>query len=137
MLFRQVVYIFSVIRSTASLLLDRCYRLSLAHGRLAFSTISPLFLDRFGRYLQFCQLEFDEEAIGWASVVLWTLVFFVVFSKAYLRLGYVKILFALLGNRAPQGLEIEEKRLRFFIFYFCLCLYTIFCSVSYFFIFMF
>ncbi len=32
-------------------------------GRLAFSTIYPLFVDRFGRSLWFCHLDFDEEAI--------------------------------------------------------------------------
>ncbi len=36
-------------------------------GRLAISTISLLFVDRFWSYLQFCDLEFHEEAIydGW------------------------------------------------------------------------
>ncbi len=37
---------------------------SLAHGRLAFSTISPLFVDQFGRSLRFCYLEFNKEAIS-------------------------------------------------------------------------
>ncbi len=32
-------------------------------GRLAISDISPLFVDRFGRSLRFCHLEFDKEAI--------------------------------------------------------------------------
>ena len=30
---------------------------------LALSTISPLFVDRFGRSLQRCHLEYDKEAI--------------------------------------------------------------------------
>ncbi len=33
-------------------------------GRLTFSSISPLFVDRFGRSLWFCHLEFDKEAIS-------------------------------------------------------------------------
>ena len=32
-------------------------------GRLAILAISPLFVDRFGRSLLFCHLEFDEEAM--------------------------------------------------------------------------
>ncbi len=32
--------------------------------RLAISAISPLYMDRFGRYLRFCSLEFDVEAIS-------------------------------------------------------------------------
>ena len=32
-------------------------------GRLAISAIPPLFVDRFGRSLWFCYLEFDKEAI--------------------------------------------------------------------------
>ncbi len=31
-------------------------------GLSAISAISPLFFDRFGRSLRFCQLEFDKEA---------------------------------------------------------------------------
>ncbi len=38
--------------------------LSLTASRLALSPISPLFVDRFGRSLQFCHLEFDKEAIS-------------------------------------------------------------------------
>ena len=34
------------------------------HGRLAFSTIPPLFVDRFFRFPRFCYLEFDKEAIS-------------------------------------------------------------------------
>ena len=37
---------------------DRCHRLFMS--RLAFSTISPLFVDRYGRSLRFCYLDFDE-----------------------------------------------------------------------------
>ncbi len=33
-------------------------------SRLAFSTISPLFVDRFGRFLRLCHLEFYKEAIS-------------------------------------------------------------------------
>ena len=32
-------------------------------SRLAFSTISPLFVDRFGRFLRFCHIEFDKGGI--------------------------------------------------------------------------
>ena len=53
-------------------------------GRIAISAISPLFLDRFGRSLQFYHLEFYKEAIfiydgyieewkSWASVAQLTL----------------------------------------------------------------
>ncbi len=31
---------------------------------LANSAISPLFVDRFGRSLQLCHIDFDEEAIS-------------------------------------------------------------------------
>ncbi len=40
---------------------------SLSHsltGRLAFSSISQLFVDRNGRSLHFCHKEFDKEAIS-------------------------------------------------------------------------
>ncbi len=37
---------------------------SFFHKRLAFSTISPLFVGRFGRYLRFCHFEFYKEAIS-------------------------------------------------------------------------
>ena len=33
-------------------------------GSLAFSSISPLFMDRFGRYLRFCHPEFYKKAIS-------------------------------------------------------------------------
>ena len=33
-------------------------------GRLAFMSISPLFVDRFGSSLRFSHLEFDREAIS-------------------------------------------------------------------------
>ena len=33
-------------------------------SHLAFPTISALLMNRFGRYLQYCHLEFDEEAIS-------------------------------------------------------------------------
>ncbi len=33
-------------------------------GRLARSAISSLFVDRNGRYLRFCHLEFDEKVIS-------------------------------------------------------------------------
>ena len=36
----------------------------LTHKRLAFSSITPLFVDRFGRSLQFYHLQFDKEAIS-------------------------------------------------------------------------
>ncbi len=36
---------------------------SLTIERLAFSAISPLFVDRFKRSLRFCHLELDEKAI--------------------------------------------------------------------------
>ena len=44
----------------------KCNRLtpSLTHRHSAFSTIYPLLVDRFGRSLQFCNLEFDKEAIS-------------------------------------------------------------------------
>ncbi len=32
--------------------------------RLAVSVLSPLVVDRFGRYLRICHLEFNEEAIS-------------------------------------------------------------------------
>ena len=33
-------------------------------GPLDLTAISPLFVDRFGRTLRFCYLEFDKEAIS-------------------------------------------------------------------------
>ncbi len=36
---------------------------SLTHGRLAFSALSSLFVGRLGRYLRFCPLLFEKEAI--------------------------------------------------------------------------
>ena len=41
--------------------------------RLAFKTISPLFVDRFGRSLRYCYLEFDKEALsdGCRSENIW------------------------------------------------------------------
>ena len=48
--------------SFSAIRLYSCHRLT--HGRLAFSDISPLFVDRFERSLQFCYLEFDAEAIS-------------------------------------------------------------------------
>ncbi len=35
---------------------------SLTHGKFSFSAIFSLFVDRFGRSLRFCHLEFDKEA---------------------------------------------------------------------------
>ena len=37
---------------------------SVSQESLAFSTISPLFMDQFGRSLQFCNIEFEMEAIS-------------------------------------------------------------------------
>ena len=37
--------------------------MSLTHGHLAVSAISPLVVDQFGSSLRFCYLEFDKEAI--------------------------------------------------------------------------
>ena len=37
---------------------------SLFHGRLTFSVISPLFVDRFGHSLRFFRIEFDKQAIS-------------------------------------------------------------------------
>ncbi len=37
--------------------------MSQTHSRTK-ETISPLFVDQFGRYLRFCHLEFDKEAIS-------------------------------------------------------------------------
>ena len=37
---------------------------SLTDKRLAFSSIYPLLVDRIGRDLRFCHLEFDMEAIS-------------------------------------------------------------------------
>ena len=37
---------------------------SLMGSHLAFPTISALLMNRFGRYLQYCHLEFDEESIS-------------------------------------------------------------------------
>ena len=33
-------------------------------GRLAVSAISPMFMDRLGRSLRFCYLEFDKKVIS-------------------------------------------------------------------------
>ena len=33
-------------------------------GRLAISALSPLFVNRFGRSLRFCHLEFNKKAIS-------------------------------------------------------------------------
>ncbi len=33
-------------------------------SRFAYSTVSPLLVDRCGRSLQFCHLEFDKEVIS-------------------------------------------------------------------------
>ncbi len=33
-------------------------------SRLAFSTIYPLFMDQYGRSLQFCHIKIDKEAIS-------------------------------------------------------------------------
>ncbi len=41
---------------------------SLPHSRLAFSTISPLFVDRFGRSLRFCQLRIRKPFLIVAEV---------------------------------------------------------------------
>ncbi len=37
---------------------------SLTHKHLAFTTISPLFVNRFGRSLQFCHQKFYPKAIS-------------------------------------------------------------------------
>ncbi len=37
---------------------------SLTYSYLAFSIISPLFVERFERSLRFCHLEFDKKAIS-------------------------------------------------------------------------
>ena len=44
--------------------------MSITTSNLALSTIYPLFIDQFERSLQFCPLEFDEDAIsdGWRGV---------------------------------------------------------------------
>ncbi len=49
-----------------SLLSDGCQRLtqSLAYKRLSFSSIYPLFVNRFRRSLRFRHLEFDNEIIS-------------------------------------------------------------------------
>ena len=54
--------------------LDRCCH-RLTHKRLAFSTIYPLFVERFGRSLRFYNIEYDKEAIsdGRRSVGFWIL----------------------------------------------------------------
>ncbi len=59
-----LIVLIKIIRSSASLQLDSCPRLifSLTHKRLAFSSISPLIVDRFGSSLRFCHLELDKEA---------------------------------------------------------------------------
>ncbi len=51
-----------IIRSSASLYLDRCHRL--IHGTFCSLAISPLFVDRVKRSLRFCQVEYDKEAIS-------------------------------------------------------------------------
>ncbi len=38
-------------------------------GRLSSLTISPLYVDRFGRSLRFCYLEFDKKVISDGSGV--------------------------------------------------------------------
>ena len=53
----------NVFRSSASLLIERCHRLT--HVTFRFF---PLIVDRFGRSLRFCHLEFDKEAISDAGV---------------------------------------------------------------------
>ncbi len=53
--------------SSVSKWLDREITDSLPHslmGRLAISTISPLFVDRFWRSLRFCYLKFNKEALS-------------------------------------------------------------------------
>ncbi len=37
---------------------------SVCPGRLAITAISQLFVDRFGRSVRFCNIEFDENAIS-------------------------------------------------------------------------
>ncbi len=57
-------------RSSASLLLGyHLHTYSQTTQRLAVSAVYPLFRDRFGCSLLFCQLECDNEAIsdGWKS----------------------------------------------------------------------
>ncbi len=39
----------------------------ISQTRLAFSSLSPLFVDRFGRSLQFCYAEFDM--VSWHIAV--------------------------------------------------------------------
>ena len=58
-LFRQNV----LIRSSASLEIDRCQRLTHSR-RLAYYTTSLLFVDRFERSLRLCNLEFDKDSIS-------------------------------------------------------------------------
>ncbi len=55
-----------IFRSSASLKLERCHSLthSLTMSRLALSALSPLVVNRFGRSLRLCYLEFDKEAIS-------------------------------------------------------------------------
>ena len=43
---------------------------SLIHGSLAFSTISPLFVGRFGRSLRFYHVEFEFQVILEAELML-------------------------------------------------------------------
>ena len=88
-----------VFRRSAGLKLDRWHRLtlSLTHGSFSFFSNISVVMDRLGRSLQFCHLEFNKEAINygcrsknarywrgfwnfkycfsWASVVLVDLVF--------------------------------------------------------------
>ena len=52
---------------------------SLTHKLLAFSSIYPLFVERFGRSLRFCHHEFYNEAISDAFIHVF-LVFFYKFN---------------------------------------------------------
>ncbi len=59
----ETILLILVIRSSASLLLDIYHSLTHDEVTLAFSPISPLFVDPFGHSLQFYHLKFCKDAV--------------------------------------------------------------------------